>query len=42
MVQVSVSRDMEKKINGQRMRISTYFLAYSLTLIVAELRISVE
>ena len=40
MFEFSVSKDMKKKIDKRR--IPTYLLAYLLTLIVKELKISVE
>ena len=41
MFEFCVSKDMKKKKNGKR-RIPAYLLAYLLTLIVKELKISVE
>ena len=41
MFEFSVIRDMEKKLTNKR-RIPAYLLAYLLTLIIKELKISVE
>ena len=38
----SVSKEMENSNNNDKRRISTYLLAYLLTLVVKELRFSVE
>ena len=38
----SVGKDMENQNNNDKRRIPTYLLAYLLTLIVKELKISVE
>ena len=42
MFEFSVSKDMAKKYNNDKRRILTYLLACLLTLIVKELKISVE
>ena len=42
MSEFSVSKDMKKKNNNVRRRISTHLLAYLLTFIVKEMEISVE
>ena len=42
MLDYSVSKDMKRKINDDKRRIPTYLLAYLITLIVKELKISVE
>ena len=42
MFEISVSKDMEKKNNSDNRRIPTYILAYLQTLIITELKISVE
>ena len=42
MFEFSVSEDMGGKIHNDKRRIPTYFLACLLTLIVKELKISVE
>ena len=42
MFEVSVGKDMDKKKNNDKRRIPTHLLAYLLTLIVNDLKISVE
>ena len=42
MFEFSVSMDMIKNNNNDKRRISTYLLAYILTLIFKEMKISVE
>ena len=42
MFEFRVSKDMEKKNNNDKRRIPTYLLANLLTLIIKELKISVE
>ena len=42
MFEFSVSKDMKNKNNNDKRRIPTHLLAYLLTLIVKELKISVE